>query len=31
LTPDVWVKDRGIHTPSRERGRSPTTARYIPI
>jgi hypothetical protein len=31
LTPDDWVKDRAIHTPSRERARSPTTARYIPI
>jgi plastocyanin len=29
-TQDVWVEDRGIHTPSREQGRSPTTARYTP-
>ena len=31
MTPDVWVKDRGIHTSSRARGRRGTTARYIPI
>jgi plastocyanin len=29
-TLDDWVKDRGIHTPSRERARSPTTVRYTP-
>ena len=30
-TPDDWVQERGIHTPSRVRGRRGTTARYIPI
>jgi hypothetical protein len=30
LTQDDWVKDRGIHTPSRARARSPTTVRYTP-
>ena len=30
LTPDVWVKDRAIHTPSRVLGRGPTTVRYTP-
>src|SRR5829696_109696 len=29
--PDDWGQDRGIHTPSRARARSPITARYTPI
>ena len=30
-TPEFWVQERVIHTPSRARGRRGTTATYIPI